>query len=134
MRAGQIVQSGSPADVWRRPADEWTAAFLGFGPVVDGERAAGGVATPWGVIPAVLPLGDAGVRVVLRPDALRLASGGPIAGCVTRSVFGGDRTELTVDSGGPALRVRVAGRDAPAVGTPVRLSIEPDAVLVYPAA
>ena len=36
MRAGRVVQAAAVADVWRRPADEWTAAFLGFGPAVDG--------------------------------------------------------------------------------------------------
>jgi TOBE domain-containing protein len=71
--------------------------------------------------------------VVLRPDAVRLDPAGPVAGCVTASVFGGDRTELTVDVAGASLRVRVAGRDAPAPGARVRLAIDPDAVLVYPA-
>jgi thiamine transport system ATP-binding protein len=134
MRAGRVVQMGAPVDVWQRPADEWTAVFLGFGPVVDGERVDAGIATPWGVIPAVgVDRAGQAARVVLRPDAVRLAPDGPIRGCVTGSVFGGDRTELTVDAGGPALRVRVPGRDAPAVGTSVCLAIEPDAVLVYPA-
>jgi len=132
MRAGRVVQTGAPTDVWHRPADEWTARFLGFGPVVDAERADGGVMVPWGVIPVAA--GERGaVRVVLRPDAVRLDPAGLVAGCVTASVFGGDRAELTVGVAGASLRVRVAGRDAPAVGAPVRLAIDPDAVLVYPA-
>jgi len=51
---------------------------------------------------------------------------------VAASVFGGDRTELTIDVAGASLRVRVTGRDVPAVGARVRLAIDPDAVLVYP--
>jgi thiamine transport system ATP-binding protein len=134
MRAGRVVQSGSPVDVWRRPADEWTAAFLGFGPAVDGEQTAEGVATAWGLLSSVRLAGDAtAVRVVLRPDAVRLAADGSIRGCVTASAFGGDRTELTVEAGGTTLRVRVAGRDAPMVGARVRLAVDPEAVLVYPA-
>jgi thiamine transport system ATP-binding protein len=138
MRAGRIVQSGAPGEVWRRPADEWTAQFLGFGPVVDAECADGGVTAPWGftpVVPAVEARGTVrpgAVRVVLRPDAVRLDPSGPVAGCVAASVFAGDRTELTVDVVGATLRVRVAGRDAPAAGARVRLAIDPDAVLVYP--
>jgi len=132
MRDGRVVQAGEPAEVWRRPADEWTAAFLGFGPVVDGQRIEGGVATPWGVIPLATDVRGA-VRVVLRPDAVRLEPDGPIRGCVTQARFGGDRTELVVETGGPALRVRVPGRDAPAAGGAVTLAIAPDAVLVYPA-
>ena len=138
MRAGRVVQSGTPGDVWRRPADEWTAQFLGFGPVVDAERAEGGVTVPWGFTPVAAAEEGRGavrpgaVRVVLRPDAVRLDPSGPVAGCVTASVFAGDRTELTVDVVGATLRVRVAGRDAPAAGARVRLAIDPDAVLVYP--
>jgi thiamine transport system ATP-binding protein len=134
MRAGRVVQAGAPDDVWRRPVDEWTAVFLGFGPVVDADRANGCVATPWGSIPDAGPPGEAGaVRVVLRPDAVRLDAAGAVAGCVAASVFGGDRTELTVDVAGASLRVRVTGRDAPAVGERVQLAIDPDAALVYPA-
>jgi thiamine transport system ATP-binding protein len=133
MRAGRVVQTGAPDDVWRRPVDEWTAVFLGFGPVVDADRADGRVATPWGGIAAVPPGEPGAVRVVLRPDAVRLDAAGPVAGCVAASVFGGDRTELTVDIAGASLRVRVSGRDAPAVGERVQLAIDPDAVLVYPA-
>ena len=50
MRAGQVVQAGPPADVWRRPADPWTAAFLGFAPAVDARLTANGVETPWGLV------------------------------------------------------------------------------------
>jgi thiamine transport system ATP-binding protein len=132
MRAGRVVQAGAPAEVWQRPADAWAAAFLGFGPVVDGEAVEGGVATPWGVLPVATGARGA-VQVVLRPDAVRLDPDGPIRGCVTQSVFGGDRTELTVETGGPPLRVRVAGRDAPAPGSRVTLAIASAAVLVYPA-
>jgi len=133
MRDGRVVQTGPPDEVWRQPVDEWTAQFLGFGPVVDAVRGDGGVALPWGVMPvAVEVAGEPGaVRVVLRPDAVRLDPAGPVAGCVTASVFGGERTELTVDVAGAALRVRVAGRDAPPVGARVRVAIDPDAVLVY---
>jgi len=132
MRAGRVVQTGAPHDVWRRPVDEWTAVFLGFGPVVDADRADGRVVTPWGSIPAAPPGDPGAVRVVLRPDAVRLDAAGPVAGCVAATVFGGDRTELTVDVTGASLRVRVTGRDAPAVGARVRLAVDPDAVLIYP--
>jgi TOBE domain len=53
---------------------------------------------------------------------------------VEHRAFAGDRTELTVEAGGVALRVRVPDRCAPEVGETVNLAIEPDAVLVYPVA
>src|SRR5262249_12483396 len=37
MRAGRVVQLGTPQDVWRRPADGFVARFLGFTNVFDVE-------------------------------------------------------------------------------------------------
>jgi hypothetical protein len=48
-------------------------------------------------------------------------------------MFVGSRVELTaLPESGPELTVVVSPRDAPAVGARVRLSIDPDAFLVYP--
>jgi thiamine transport system ATP-binding protein len=133
MRAGKVVQAGTAAEVWRRPADEWTAMFLGFGTAVDGVRGADGLDTPWGTL-AIAADGVRGpVRVVLPTDAVRIDDTGPIAGRVVRSTFGGDRAELTVEAGGESVRVRVADRDAPDVGAQVHLTIDPERVLIYPA-
>jgi thiamine transport system ATP-binding protein len=132
MRAGRVVQEGAPAEVWRQPADEWTAMFLGFGPVVDAELASDGLVTPWGVLPAPAAAPPSGrVRVVLRPDAVRVDPGGPVVGEVVERVFGGDRAELVVEAGGARLHARVSERDAPRVGASVRIAIDPIAVLVY---
>jgi thiamine transport system ATP-binding protein len=133
MRAGTVVQAGPPAKVWSRPADPWTAAFLGFAPAVVARFVAGGVETPWGVL-AVSARGDGAVQVVLRPDALRVDPSGPIAGKVTRCGFAGDHADLDVDAGGPLLRLRVPYRDAPSVGDTVNLAVAADGVLVYPSA
>jgi len=132
MRAGRVVQSGAPADVWRHPVDEWTAVFLGFGPVVDAELGPNGVATPWGVLPVPGGAGATGAaRVVVRPDGIRIDENGTVSGRVVERVFGGDRVELSVDAGGAPLAVRVPEGNAAAVGDQVRLAIDADAVLVY---
>jgi thiamine transport system ATP-binding protein len=132
MHAGRVVQSGAPTDVWRQPADEWTATFFGFGPAVDGEVTENGLVTPWCTLPVPAAGARSGaVRVVLRPDAVRVDPDGPVVGQVVERVFGGDRAELAVDAGGARLHARVPERDAPAVGASVRLAIDADAVLVY---
>jgi thiamine transport system ATP-binding protein len=131
MRAGRVVQAGSPADVWRRPADAWTAAFLGFAPPVAARLTADGVETPWGLVRADQG-GDEPVQVVLRPDALRLDPCGPLRGKVMRCSFAGDRAELEIESTGESLRLHVPYHDVPLVGETVGLSVEPDGVLVYP--
>jgi thiamine transport system ATP-binding protein len=134
MRAGRVVQSGVAAEVWRHPVDLWTADFLGFGPDVDAEVDEAGLHTPWGTLPINAPVERATkVRVVLRPDAVRLDAAGPVRGTVVHRAFAGDRSELTVEANGVPVRVRVRDRDAPDVGDAIRLAIESHAVLVYPA-
>ena len=97
MRAGRVVQAGAAADVWRRPADEWTAAFLGFAPAVDAVNGPEGLATPWG-----WPVDQGGdehpVQVVLRPDALRLDAADRFRGRVVHRAFAGDQALLNVEA------------------------------------
>ncbi|MDQ1511358.1 MAG: thiamine transport system ATP-binding protein [Actinomycetota bacterium] len=131
MRAGRVVQAGPPADVWRRPADPWTAAFLGFAPAVAARLTTGAVETPWGLFP-VAEDGEGPVQVVLRPDAVRLDSSSRLGGKVVRCTFAGDHAELEVETAGPPIRLRVPYREAPSVGDAVGLAVEPDGVLVYP--
>jgi thiamine transport system ATP-binding protein len=71
MRAGEIVQAGPIADVWRAPADPGTALFLGYARVLDGVAAAGVLAA------AGLP---AAAAVALRRSALSVAADGTLAG------------------------------------------------------
>jgi thiamine transport system ATP-binding protein len=53
MRDGHVVQQGTPDELWMRPADEWVAGFLGMTNIREQE----------------------GRRLVVRPEAVRLASG-----------------------------------------------------------
>ncbi|MCH5643720.1 MULTISPECIES: ABC transporter ATP-binding protein [unclassified Gordonia (in: high G+C Gram-positive bacteria)] len=68
MRAGAIVQTAPPGELWRRPADEWTAGFLGCRTIVDA-RVSGGVAScSLGSVRLNLPDGDR--RIGLRADSV----------------------------------------------------------------
>jgi len=133
MRDGRIVQLGAPAEVWRAPVDAWTATFLGFGPIVAAEARDHAVDTPWGTIETRGAVGAGPVDVVVRPDGARLDAHGPIDATIVRALFTGTRVELAAASeSGPRLTVVVPLADAPAVGDGVRLSIDPDSLLVYP--
>lgn len=46
MRDGRIAQSGTPLEVWQRPADAFVARFLGFENVVEAAVADGVAVTP----------------------------------------------------------------------------------------
>ena len=84
-RAGSC-RSGAAADVWRHPADEWTADFLGFGPAVDAADRRRRLAHAVGdARRSTRPVATgAAVRVVLRPDAVRLDATGPVRGTVVQ--------------------------------------------------
>ena len=76
MREGRLVQVGRPEEVYRQPADRWTAGFLGEVNVLPGVARRGAVETWLGVFdsPAAdgagAPAGS--VHVAVRPEQLEL--------------------------------------------------------------
>ncbi len=133
MRDGRVVQQGTPAEVWRRPVDAWTAAFLGFGPATPCTARAGVLETSWGRMPAPTGTADGRVDLVVRPDAFHRDAAGPLVGVVTSTTFSGELVALTVEPvPGVALTVRVPQRDAPVVGDPVHFAVDRDGLLAYP--
>jgi len=105
MRAGKLIQSGAPIDVYRRPVDSWTATFLGSANLFRGQVLQVGAgefvaATPLGEVRGALSRPDrapaigAEVVVCIRPECLHLDAMPPdenaFAGKVTDSLFQGD--------------------------------------------
>jgi thiamine transport system ATP-binding protein len=133
MRAGRVVQQGTPDAVWRAPADEWSATFLGFGPAVDVTIANGAAATPWGRF-AASGTRDGPGRVVLRPGAMHLDDGAQPSsrGVVRRRTFRGDHVLLAVEvDGAPTVDVRVPPSVTADIGASVSLAVDPEGALVY---
>lgn len=129
LNAGRIAQIGAPEDVWRHPASEWVAGFLGFTNASDGTVAGGVASTVWGRLR--LPDAHPGTyRIVVRPDSVRL--GGDLPATVeTRAFRGGHyQVRLRTDSGA-ALEAEID--DAPPPGTGVGLTIDPDGVMLFSA-
>jgi thiamine transport system ATP-binding protein len=128
MRKGHIVQTGPPEEVWRRPADEDTARFLGCGlflptTVTDGVATCelGSVDLPWA------PEGE--VTLGLRPNALRLTDNG-IGGKLLRSVHRRDHVRLQVRLDGSDRVVDAVAAIAETPGDRVHLGLEPDGLAV----
>lgn len=121
MRAGRVVQSGAPGEVWTAPVDEWVARFVGYGAVIDGTVVDGGpvvpglagkpmVRTALGEVPLVPGQGWQGpagggpdavvgtpVRVALRPSALVADRRGPLTARCVSVVAGPERSLLSVE-------------------------------------
>ena len=124
MREGRLVQTGPLDQVWREPADAWTALFLGYSHVLEGSaaravvRAAGReLATPRG----------AQATVALRRSALVLDPAGPLEATVLAARATPEQVRLSVDVAGVGALDAVAALGAVvAPGQPVRLRVVAD--------
>ncbi len=103
MRGGRLVQSGRPRDVYLRPADPATAAFLGEAIILSAELKDGHAHCILGR----LPLTDAGSlarqgTIMVRPEQIRCvepdagAREGTIRGRVLETSFCGSTCELRI--------------------------------------
>jgi thiamine transport system ATP-binding protein len=119
MREGRLVQSGSVEDVWRAPADAWTARFLGYATVLTGPGAR--------AVRALVDPAATWTEVALRRSAVRLDPGGPLRATVTSAKVTPEqlRLELDVDGLGVLPAVAEPGLTV-AVGEPVRARVVPD--------
>jgi len=138
MRAGRIEQQGAPLAVWRRPASEFVARFLGFGNVVDATVRAGarGVAdTPWGALPVPAGTAPGEGRFLVRDTGVRLtAPGVGLLRCTVEAVTfrGGGTAAVTAvlrPERGPLLEASCPLREAPEPGTEVDAVFDADEVV-----
>ncbi|MGW1197351.1 ABC transporter ATP-binding protein [Streptomyces sp. NPDC002536] len=134
MRDGRIAQSGTPLEVWQRPASEFVARFLGFDNIVEatvsGERAE----TVWGRVP--VPAGTPGgvCRVLVRPAGVRFSPVAEGLSCeVVSRTFRGDHVAVRLRAAaGPELEAACRLGEAPEAGVRVGVSFAADEVVVLP--
>ena len=138
MQLGRIVQSGTPAELYRSPVNPFVAGF--FGPVnrYRGRRVAGGaVETPVGRAPAAGLADGTAVEAVVRPEALRVqtpATGDGLRGrVVARRDLGPVHVLRLRLPDGSSVKIRQAGQVEAAVGQEVELALDPRHLFVFPA-
>ncbi|MBO0904846.1 ABC transporter ATP-binding protein [Jiella sonneratiae] len=135
LEAGRIVQAGSPLELYERPVNRFVAEFIGSPSInlvpatVDGRN----LRLPAGAI--TLPANVSGGSVIagVRPEDLRPAADGPIAGTVrlvehlgaeTYVLFGDEDRDLS-------LCWRVGGTPAVEAGDPIRLTTDPSRIHLF---
>ncbi|KOX03731.1 iron ABC transporter ATP-binding protein [Streptomyces sp. NRRL B-1140] len=132
MRDGRIAQSGTPLDVWQRPADAFVARFLGFENVAEATVGTEAADTPWGKVP--VPEGaPQGTRTLLvRPAGVRLVAADTGLRCtVTARTFKGTHVALHLQpQDAPRLEAACALRAAPGVGDEVGVEFDAAEVVV----
>ncbi len=135
MREGRVVQAGSAEEIYRRPADLFTARFFCDFNEIEGVRRGGRIETPIGHFPAgALPEGGAAV-VCVRPQGVRLRPPGMcLPGRLLSRRFLGevDLVSVAVQGLDRPLQARVRGALPARLGEEVGVDIERDEVLVFP--
>jgi putative spermidine/putrescine transport system ATP-binding protein len=138
---GRLVQVGAPREIYRGPANRFTASFLGEAnflngvPEAAGLRLADGALAPW---PSAIPKGAR--TIAIRPEAITLSRAKPdtapqqvaIAGNLEQIVFSGPTATCLVRFGENRFKVLVKNQELawlPSAG-PVWLSWAADDAIV----
>jgi spermidine/putrescine transport system ATP-binding protein len=133
MNHGRIVQAGSPEEIYRRPADDFVADFIGNATLVRGHlteisKGQATIRTALGLLTApalddLLPGMPA--TLVLRPDCLVIGSQtDTIRATVRRATFSGQ--SFAVEAGSQGINLRFASSEPLAVGAVVSLTVRAD--------
>ncbi|MFD9431435.1 ABC transporter ATP-binding protein [Streptomyces sp. NPDC060002] len=126
MRDGRIAQSGTPLEVWQRPADAFVARFLGFDNVVQATVTEEAAVTPWGKVPVPAGSGQGARMLLVRPAGVRLVGADEGLRCtVAARTFRGTHVAVRLQpEGAPRLEAACTLRDAPEVGSVVGVSFD----------
>ncbi|WP_045561441.1 ABC transporter ATP-binding protein [Streptomyces sp. FxanaA7] len=132
MRDGRIAQSGTPLEVWRRPADEFVARFLGFDNVVEATVTGQAADTVWGKVPVPKGAPQGACALLVRPAGVRLVDPADGLRCtVAARTFRGTHVALHLQpEGAPRLEAACALRDAPEPGDEVGVSFDGAEIVV----
>ncbi|RVU22554.1 ABC transporter ATP-binding protein [Streptomyces antnestii] len=133
MRDGRIAQSGTPLDVWRYPADEFVARFLGFDNVVDATVAGEAADTPWGKVPVPAGSPQGRAKILVRPAGVRLVppADAQLTCTVTTRTFRGTHVAVHLQATeAPRLEAACALRDAPEPGEEVGVAFDAAEIVV----
>jgi ABC-type Fe3+/spermidine/putrescine transport system ATPase subunit len=145
MNAGEIVQSGQPADVYRHPATPFAARFLGLNNLIEGTIVDAPAAAGTATVVAQTALGalslvadrrlEAGARILLliRPEAAEPAGAFPfnhICGAIVQRAFRGGTERIVLrHASSVELELDVEADSLPSEGT-VELALRPNALTI----
>lgn len=129
MRDGEILQKGSPTDIYNEPINAYVADFIGESNIIDGVMKEDFVVSFAGV---TLPCSDSGfgkntpVDVVIRPEDWEISTdgSGTFSGVVESTIFKGVHFENIVDIGNTKFMVHTTQEHRP--GSRIGLSIIPE--------
>ncbi len=128
---GAIIQTGTPREIYYKPANSFVADFIGTMNRVDGTLRDGFLELPGGRIPWGQE-GSGAMQVLFRPNDVHIVYEGeaPLRGVVEQQFFLGDRTRLHVTGvAGRTVVVETTEHGEFYVGQAIGLRIEAGALL-----
>lgn len=114
MSAGEIIQFGTPKEVYEQPQTRFVAEFLGAANLIEGRKDESGIQTDMGFLNLTATPQWARGTVAIRPERIRISEREPakngIKAKVTEAIYRGTNVDLWLEPG--PLRVRTpAQRD-----------------------
>ncbi|MBK0328989.1 ABC transporter ATP-binding protein [Rhodobacteraceae bacterium F11138] len=133
MRQGTLEQVGNPSDIYDRPSSDFVAEFIGDSNLLNAAPdSQGRLCLPGGRALGIR--GDAPARVMIRPEALRIAPDGNLSGQVTDLVYSGAATRFLValDGGEETVQIQQTSTEAAGIsmGDKVCLAYDPQQLWV----
>jgi ABC-type Fe3+/spermidine/putrescine transport system ATPase subunit len=140
MRQGKIEQLGNPVDIYERPASAFVGDFLGRTVILEGAvkkagddlflQFRGGERLHIGRNHNGHFSDGEGIRVVCRPEDVRILADGPAAATEIKAkvhevAYLGDHLEYTVEAFGRNILVVAGKHERYSAGAPVRLAFDP---------
>jgi iron(III) transport system ATP-binding protein len=113
MHGGQVLQVGTPSELYTRPARQFVASFVGDADLVPGKSDGTRATTSVGSLAIASPAAVGTVDVVIRPENVRLRLDGSGQAAVQRiTYFGHDQVIEVALADGARIRARTGPGDA----------------------
>ncbi|WP_152268300.1 ABC transporter ATP-binding protein [Agriterribacter humi] len=121
MKDGQIIQKGSPAEIYQRPVTEYAAALFGKYYVIDPEQAK--------PLLEAAPIEADGKNIFVRPEHFKIVAEGKrsLKGTVNAVYFFGSHYEIEILLSGDKITVKAEGYPPP-IGDTVYISLNTRAI------
>ncbi len=147
MRAGKVIQTGAPYEVYNNPVDRKAAEFFSEVNLVHGVVRGRVVDTPFGLFPATGLVDGADVEIMIRPQHIRIDfdrnGSGPVPtdrdgvaakGVVETARYVGNSSlvEFRMEFDQSLVKAEVPSVFLPRPGTPLWLSIRRDKYFMFP--
>ena len=131
MSEGQVVQSGTPEELYRNPKTAFVANFVGNAMHLDGTIKSNILTLQGGILP--LPHDGMGQDVYVRAEGVQISPSGSLKGQVEAVTFLGTHYRIGLKGIIPnTLTCIFSDVNAPHIGQTVNVSIKPEALILLP--